>query len=66
MTVEDLIIAKLEWSVASDSERQLRDVAGMLAVAGTSIDRDYIADWARRLGVLEAWVKVAHEVDASQ
>ena len=38
-SVEDMIIAKLEWSLPFDSDRQLRDVASMLAVSGDAIDR---------------------------
>ncbi len=54
-TVEDMILAKLEWSVPFDSERQLRDVAAMVQVAGGSLDRAYIDRWAETLGVGEAW-----------
>ncbi len=55
VTVEDLILVKLVWATDTDSERQLRDVAGMVAVAGTTLDRTYVAAWADRLGVAEAW-----------
>jgi hypothetical protein len=37
------------------SERQLEDVAGILAVSGPALDRAYIERWARELGVLELW-----------
>jgi hypothetical protein len=50
-TVEDVILAKLEWAAQTDSERQLRDVAGMLAVAGDTLDETYLTNWARTLGV---------------
>jgi hypothetical protein len=50
-TVEDVILAKLEWARETDSERQLRDVAGMLAVAGDTVDEAYLTTWADRLGV---------------
>jgi hypothetical protein len=36
--LEDLIVAKLEWAAAGESERQLREVASLLAVAGDDID----------------------------
>lgn len=58
-TVEDMIVAKLDWAAASDSERQLRDVAGMLAVGGASIDRDYIIRWVDALGLRDAWSRVS-------
>ena len=55
VTVEDLIVAKLWWARESDSERQRRDVAGMISVAGTALDREYVGKWAERLGVAEDW-----------
>jgi hypothetical protein len=56
-TAEDLVIAKLEWSAASGSDRQVRDVAGILAVTQT-LDAPYIERWAAVLGLSEAWRKV--------
>jgi hypothetical protein len=57
-SVEDMIIAKLEWSLPFDSDRQLRDVASMLAVSEDSIDRGYIDRWVRALGLEEAWRRI--------
>jgi hypothetical protein len=57
-TVEDLVIAKLEWAQATDSDRQVRDVAGMLDVAGAGIDVAYVDDWFRRLGLRHSWARV--------
>ena len=53
-TAEDLILAKLEWAKATGSERQLRDVAGIVAI-GHSLDEDYIERWASVLGLTDAW-----------
>jgi hypothetical protein len=56
---EDALLSKLEWArAAGDSERQLADVAGMLAVQST-LDRQYIERWASRLGVADLWHRVA-------
>jgi hypothetical protein len=41
-TLEDLIIAKLEWSELGDSELQRRDIRELLEMAGYEIDREYI------------------------
>lgn len=55
VTVEDLILAKLVWARHLDSERHLRDVAGMIEVAGDVLDRAYVTKWAGRLGVADTW-----------
>ncbi|MBA3395239.1 MAG: hypothetical protein H0T89_21505 [Deltaproteobacteria bacterium] len=54
-TAEDTIIAKLEWSKASGSERQLEDVAGILRVRGENLDRAYIQRWVDELGLAAQW-----------
>lgn len=58
-SVEDTIVAKLEWAAATESERQLRDVAGMLAVGGEGVDLAYVERWVTALGLNEAWRSVA-------
>lgn len=54
-TAEDMVIAKLEWAVAGESERQLRDVAQILAVSGDSLDRTYLARWLTALNLEDAF-----------
>lgn len=54
-TAEDTIIAKLEWATAGESERQLRDVARILAVSGDDLDDDYLESWIERLELADAW-----------
>ena len=58
-TAEDTILAKLEWSLSGESERQMRDAAGIVAVSGERLDREYIARWARELGVSDLWASIA-------
>ncbi|MEO8469485.1 MAG: hypothetical protein ABI573_07440 [Chloroflexota bacterium] len=58
VSVEDLIVAKLEWASESGSEVQLRDVRSMLAVGGSTLDRTYISRWIARLGLGEMWERV--------
>ncbi len=48
VSVEDLILSKLEWSRESGSEQQRRDV-GLLLEA--PLDRVYLDEWAARLGL---------------
>jgi len=57
-TVEDTIIAKLEWAVAGESERQFRDVASILAVNGNTLDYVYIQRWVAALDLVDAWERV--------
>jgi len=54
-TAEDTIIAKLEWATEGESERQLRDVASILAVNRETLDRVYLARWITRLELTDAW-----------
>lgn len=54
-TAEDTVIAKLEWGRFGGSERQLRDVAAIVAVTGDALDRDYVEKWVAQLGLQEEW-----------
>jgi hypothetical protein len=64
-SLEDLILAKLEWSEGS-SELQLRDCRMLLRMNAARIDQAYLTRWARALAVdrllEELW---SGEVDAS-
>lgn len=62
-TAEDTIIAKLEWARAGESERQLRDVVGILEVSGERLDRDYIARWIAELGLQALWDRAKSEAE---
>ena len=50
---EDTILAKLDWyrQGGEQSDRQWRDVLGVLRVQGSALDRVYLQDWAKRLGL---------------
>lgn len=53
---EDTIVAKLEWSSRSGgSERQRRDVAGVVATVAGLLDRPYIERWVDELGLQDEW-----------
>lgn len=60
---EDVILAKLEWAKLGDSERQLRDVAEIVAVQGESLDTRQIEHWAEELGVSKQWLEALALVD---
>jgi hypothetical protein len=56
---EDTILSKLEWArKGGGSERQLADAAGIVAVQGTALDREYLERWAAELGVADLWDQV--------
>lgn len=52
LSLEDLILAKLEWS-AGVSELQLRDCANLMRTNAATIDWTYLERYARVLGVDE-------------
>lgn len=54
-TVEDTIIAKLEWARLGGSARQLEDVEALLSVAGDALDRAYVERWVTELGLQHEW-----------
>jgi hypothetical protein len=49
-TLEDLVLAKLEWSEGT-SELQLRDCASLLRMNAGRVDEAYLERWARALGL---------------
>ena len=52
---EDVIIGKLVYFHEGGSEKHLRDITGMLRLSGELIDRDYVSQFAEKLGVTEEW-----------
>lgn len=65
-TAEDTIVAKLEWARAGESERQIRDVVGILEVSGESLDRSYLERWTEELGLRALWDRVRSEAGGSR
>ncbi len=58
-SVEDVIVAKLEWSAMSGgSSRQIDDVQALVRLAGAALDRAYIQEACRELGLSEAWLNL--------
>jgi hypothetical protein len=47
---EDLLLSKLVWAAAGDSDRQRRDAASIVATK-PGLDWDYLRTWAAELGV---------------
>ena len=55
---EDVILKKMEDYRDGRSEKHLRDILGILKVSGDLIDFDYLARWARDLGLDDIWAAV--------
>jgi hypothetical protein len=60
---EDTVLAKLEWYQLGGevSERQWRDVHGVLSVQGGRLDFDYLKRWAVNLGLGELLARALRE-----
>lgn len=48
---EDVVLSKLLWRGQSQSEKQWRDVLGILKVQGETLDFDYLSKWAGQLNL---------------
>lgn len=48
---EDVVLNKLHWRQQSQSDKQWRDVLGVLKVQGDTLDFDYLGEWSRQLGI---------------
>ncbi|MEN8446603.1 MAG: hypothetical protein ABG776_16500, partial [Cyanobacteria bacterium J06555_13] len=46
---EDIVLSKLNWRKTSQSEKQWRDVLGVLKVQSEHLNLEYLREWAHRL-----------------
>jgi hypothetical protein len=58
ISAEDLVLAKLAWAAAGESDLQLRDVRNLLSSV-TDLDHAYLSHWAPSLGLAELLQKVS-------
>jgi len=54
-SAEDIVIAKLEWSKLSHSQRQIEDAVGIMRIRHGSLDHSYLEKWVNQLGLMEEW-----------
>jgi hypothetical protein len=59
---EDIILSKMLYYQEGGSEKHLRDITGMLKISPELIDRQYIARWAKELGVTDIWEAILRRV----
>ena len=50
-SAEDIILSKLEWAKAGESDRQLRDALGVTLIQWKNLDFEYLRRWSRQLNV---------------
>jgi hypothetical protein len=62
---EDVILKKLEYYKEGQSEKHLRDIAGMLQICPYPIDHVYLELWAAKLKVLDIWRLIVKRVEDS-
>jgi hypothetical protein len=64
-TAEDTVLRKLQWYRRGGevSDRQWRDVLGVLAASRGSLDRDHLRRWAADLGVADLLERAVDQVE---
>lgn len=63
-SVEDVIVAKLEWAKLGASARQLEDVAALVRVNEAQLDRSYLDRWIADLDLSAQWGQAMREAGA--
>ncbi len=64
-SIEDVIIKKMDFYREGGSEKHLRDIAGVLKISGTQVDRAYISEWAAKLGLESIWQAIVGRLEQS-
>lgn len=64
LSAEDIVLAKLDWFRLGGgvSERQWRDILGVLKTQQSDLDIVYLKQWAARLGVTELMERALEEM----
>lgn len=64
-SLEDVVIAKLEWAQMGDSELQRTDVVRLLELSGDRLDRRYLEKWVAELGLETEWNSILKRLGAA-
>ena len=64
LSAEDIVLAKLDWFRLGGevSERQWRDILGVLKTQQDTLDIDYLKQWAQSLGVADLMERALEEL----
>jgi hypothetical protein len=65
-SVEDVVIAKLEWAKLAQSKRHIEGVAGILRMRWGSLDHSYLEKWTDVLGLESEWNDARHAAELSE
>jgi hypothetical protein len=65
-TAEDVVLAKLEWSKLSESQRQIADATSILKIRGDSLDRSYLGKWISELDLKTEWENAQRGAETSR
>lgn len=65
-SLEDVLIAKLEWSRLGDSALQRQDVRQLLERTRDRLDRRYVERWVEELGLQSDWNRALGEVSPDE
>jgi hypothetical protein len=63
---EDVILGKMVYYREGGSEKHLRDITGILRICGETLDREYVVDFAKQLGLTEIWEAILHRLREPQ
>lgn len=59
---EDVIIKKMQFYQEGQSDKHIRDIAGILQISEELIDFSYIDLWAKRLGLESLWLAIRKKI----
>jgi hypothetical protein len=54
-SAEDILLTKLWWAKLGESDRQIRDAAGIIKVQGEALDVEYVERWVAALELEVQW-----------
>jgi len=61
-SAEDVIVKKLQFYAEGGSDKHLRDIASVLRISASDVDRDYVTRWADRLGLRKIWDQILDQL----